>query len=155
MKKFVSMVLTLAMVVLLAAPAYTSPAMAATPRAQELAEMLYAADLFRGYGKDAAGQPIFGLDDTATRAESLVMLVRMLGKEAEARNTSYTTPFTDIPDWCKGEIGYGYTSGLTSGTSETTFSPTKTVTNTEFLVFALRALGYESGADYEWAKAAV
>ncbi|MEG1895061.1 MAG: hypothetical protein RR162_02380, partial [Oscillospiraceae bacterium] len=65
-----------------------APAMAATPRAQELAEMLYAADLFRGYGKDAAGQPIFGLDDTATRAESLVMLVRMLGKEAEARNTS-------------------------------------------------------------------
>ena len=133
-----------------------TPAFAASNEAQEVAEKLYSANLFLGYGTDANGNPIFGLDDTATRGQAITMLVRMLGKtdEAIANASKYNTPFTDVPTWCKGAVGYAYQNGLTAGTSATTFSPNSVVTNTEYLVFVLRALGYQSGTDYVWEKAA-
>lgn len=113
------------------------------------AQALWEEGLFLGDGTS------FALDQPLTRAAGVTMLVRLLGKETEAKAGSYQTPFTDLPDWSKGCIGYAYTNGLTKGTGKTTFSPTGRMNATQFLTLALRALGYDDQAgDFTYAQAA-
>ena len=126
------------------------PALAAESEAQEAAEMLYELGLFKGTGTDAAGKPVFDLGRAPTRAEAVTMLVRLLGKEEDARSGSWDIPFTDVANWAKPYVGYAYANGLTTGVSETRFGGSQTVTAAQFLTFALRALGYESGKDFSW-----
>ena len=121
--------------------------------ATKIADKLYAEGLFLGYGKDSNGKPIYGLEDSATRSQAVVMMVRIMGKTEEANNAEYSVPFVDVPNWAKQAIGYAYTHGLTAGTSATTFSPNLTISNTEYITFCLRALGYDANVDFEWDKA--
>ena len=126
------------------------PALAAESEAQEAAETLYELGLFKGTGTDAAGKPVFDLGRAPTRAEAVTMLVRLLGKEEDARSGSWEIPFTDVANWAKPYVGYAYANGLTTGVSETRFGGSQTVTAAQFLTFTLRALGYESGKDFSW-----
>lgn len=128
-------------------------AFAASSEAAEAAESLHALGLFNGTGTNEDGAPNYDLDREPSRAEAVTMLVRLLGKEEEAKNGTWTTPFTDVADWAKPYVGYAYTNGLTSGTSATTFGGTATVTASQYLTFILRALGYQSGTDFQWDKA--
>ena len=128
-------------------------AFAASSEAAEAAESLHALGLFNGTGTNEDGTPNYDLDREPSRAEAVTMLVRLLGKEEEAKNGTWTTPFTDVADWAKPYVGYAYTNGLTSGTSATTFGGTATVTASQYLTFILRALGYQSGTDFQWDKA--
>ena len=116
------------------------------------ADELNQAGLFNGYGINKYGRVEYGLNDTANRAQAITMLVRIIGKAEEAAENadSYQTPFTDVPEWCKAAVGYAYENRLTSGISETLFGPDKTISCTEFLTFALRALGYQSNIDFTW-----
>lgn len=123
--------------------------------ATEAADKLYAKGLFFGYGTGADGKPMYGLEDSATRGQAVVMLVRLLGQEETANAAHFDSPFTDLPAWAADAIGYAYYYGLTSGTSATTFSPNATVSGTEYITFCLRALGYDSQVDFQWDKAAV
>ena len=59
------------------------------------ADSLHEMGLFQGT------QNGYDLDRTPTRAEAAVMLVRLLGKEAEAKTLTYTAPFTDLKGWEK------------------------------------------------------
>lgn len=77
------------------------PALAAESEAQEAAETLYELGLFKGTGTDAAGKPVFDLGRAPTRAEAVTMLVRLLGKEEDARSGSWEIPFTDVANWAK------------------------------------------------------
>lgn len=146
MKKAITLLLAFALSLALAVPALAYDEAAATRRANEL----YAAGLFNGYGNDANGDPIFGLNDTATRAQGITMFVRVLGKadEAERNAAAYDLPFHDLPDWCRGYVGYAYANKYTSGTSGTTFSPNDTLTANQFMTFCLRSLGYVEGKDF-------
>lgn len=146
MKKTISLLLAFALSLALAVPALAYDEATATQRANEL----YAAGLFNGYGNDANGNPIFGLNDTATRAQGITMFVRVLGKgdEAQQNAAAYDLPFTDLPDWCRGYVGYAYANKYTSGTSSTTFSPNDTLTANQFMTFCLRSLGYVEGKDF-------
>ena len=47
------------------------------------ADRLHEVGLFQGTGVTASGAPVYELDRTPTRAEAAVMLVRLLGKEAD------------------------------------------------------------------------
>ena len=115
---------------------------------------LYALGLFRGVGGNADAQPDFDLGRAPTRTEAVTMLVRLLGKEAEAQNGVWATPFTDVPDWAKPYVGYAYANGLTGGTSPTTFGGGAPVTASQYIAFILRALGYsERTGDFSWDKA--
>lgn len=145
MRKWVSFFLALMMLFALCMPAF-----AAESEAQEAAEALYSLGLFKGTGADASGKPVFDLNRAPTRAEAVTMLVRLLGKEDAALAGDWNTPFTDVADWAKPYVGYAYVNGLTSGVSETSFGGSQTVTAAQFLTFALRALGYESGKDFSW-----
>ena len=125
-------------------------ALAATGEANQAARELYEMGLFQGTGTNADGTPNFALDRTMTRAEAVTMLVRLLGKEAEAKAGTWTTPFTDVAAWAVPYVGYAYENGLTKGVSATAFGGGDTVTATQYLTFVLRALGYDSGSDFRW-----
>ena len=150
MKKTISLLLAFALSLALTVPALAYDEATATQRANEL----YAAGLFNGYGKDKNGNPIFGLNDTATRAQGIAMFVRVLGKadEAQRNAAAYDLPFKDLPDWCRGYVGYAYLNKYTSGTSKTTFSPNGTLTANQFMTFCLRSLGYVEGKDFYYAN---
>ena len=113
---------------------------------QAAAEELYKLGLFLGSGDLPDGSPNFELDRTPTRAEALVMLVRLLGAEEEAKAGSYRHPFTDT-DWADAYIGYGYAHGITMGVSATEYGTDEDATLAQFLTFVLRALGY---SDVDW-----
>lgn len=114
---------------------------------------LYSLGLFQGIGINEDGTPNYDLDRAPNRAEAVTLLVRLLGKEAEARNGDWDMPFTDVADWAQPYVGYAYANGLTSGTSATTFSGTDTVSASQYLTFVLRALGYSSDIDFAWDSA--
>jgi len=50
----------------------------------------------------------YDLDREVTIAEAIVMFVRLLGKEAEAKEMNYKHPFTNVPDWADAYVGYFY-----------------------------------------------
>ena len=117
----------------------------ASPQA---AARLNSLGLFQGTGKG------FDLDRMPTRAETAVMLVRLLGKEAEATDPANgyadATPFNDLPYWAAGHIGYLYANGITVGISENKFGSNNAASLSQYLTFLLRVLGYEDGYDFVW-----
>lgn len=117
------------------------------------ADMLHELELFNGIGTDTDGTPMYALERTPTRQEAVTMLVRLLGKEKEATDSNWEIPFTDVSEWARPYVGYAYNNGLTNGTSNTKFSGNQGITATEYITFVLRALGYESGKDFEWNEA--
>lgn len=149
MKKILSLILALALSLSLAVPALAVEA----DQAEQAAWELYYLGLFRGTDTDEQGFPVFSLDQAPTRAQSVTMLVRLLGAEKEALDGTWTVPFQDVPDWSQAYVGYAYAKGLTTGRSDTVFDPNTTVSATEYLTFVLRALGYDSGTDFQWDSA--
>lgn len=128
-------------------------AFAASEDAITSANALHELGLFNGTGTNADGTPNFDLDRSPTRNEAVTMLVRLLGKEEEAQNGVWDIPFEDLDTWVMPYVGYAYTNGLTTGMSATTFGGNETVTASQYITFVLRALGYESGTDFQWDKA--
>lgn len=117
------------------------------------ANYTHCADSLHEMGLFQGTQNGYDLDRTPTRAEAAVMLVRLLGKEAEAKALTYTAPFTDLKGWEKPYVQYLYSNGLANGTNRTTFNPTGKCTAQMYAVFLLRALGYSDTADFSYANA--
>lgn len=114
------------------------------------ADVLHEMDLFSGTDKG------YELDRAPTRAESAVMLVRLLGGEKEAVEKNYKTPFTDVPGWAAPYVGWLYENDLTAGATLTTFGTTGKCTAQMYSAFLLRSLGYaDTGAspDFQYANA--
>lgn len=148
MKRFLSFILALTLAVSLVPSAF-----AASDEAVQAANALHALGLFNGTGTDANGNPIYDLDRAPTREEAITMLIRLMGKESDAKGYNWEMPFTDVSGWAKPYVGAAYYWGLTSGTSETTFGGKQKVSAMQYLTFVLRALGYEDGTDFQWDKA--
>ncbi len=112
------------------------------------ARALYNLGLAQGY--DTTGTN-FGLTDKMTRIQTVVQVIRFLGKEAEVKAGTFTHPFTDVPAWANNYVGYAYANNITSGRSKDKFDPDGTVDEMQFLTFMLRAVGYEdSKGDFVW-----
>ena len=110
-----------------------------------LASELKGLGLFKG-----VSDTDFALDREPTRTEALVMLIRVLGKEADAMNGSWTHPFTDVDTWADKYVGYAYANSLTNGVSNTQFG-FGTAGAATYLTFFLRALGYsDANGDFSW-----
>lgn len=106
------------------------------------AQMLCDLGLFRGTEKG------FELDKPMTRAEAAAMLTRLLGAEETALSSEWTHPFTDVPSWANQYVGWLYESGLTKGTSATTYGAEENVTCGQYCVFLARALGnHDDGSE--------
>lgn len=114
------------------------------------ANALYSLGLVKGY--DDSGSD-FRLENTLSRAESIVQIVRFLGAEQKALESDYDIPFTDVPDWALPYIGYAYEKKITSGISATAFGPSNTVSEAQFLTLLLRAMEYsDAEGDFLWSE---
>ncbi len=128
----------------------TSTVCAYTVQDNNTADALNDLGLFQGMG----GTKGYALDESLTRGQGITLLVRMIGKEAEATNSTYTNSFTDA-SWAAPYIGYAFANGITNGMSETKFGTDVPMTDYMFLTLTLRALGYtDSGAapQFTWDK---
>lgn len=97
----------------------------------------------------------YELERASTRAEGLVMLLRLLGKEQQARTYTGTHPFRDVPAWASRYVAYAYHAGYTSGMSATEYGAQVNLTLNDYMTFLLRALGYnDSKGDFAWRTAA-
>lgn len=100
----------------------------------------------------------FDLDRASTRGEVAAMLVRLLGKEAEATEAWKTDEasfaFTDMEDaaWAKPYVNWLVKNNLAAGTTATTFAPRDTCSAQMAATFLLRALGYSDaeGGDFTY-----
>lgn len=95
----------------------------------------------------ASGIPSFDLTKNLTKVDAVVMYLRLLGKDSEAKISTYKNPFKDVPTWASKYIAYANSKGLASGTSKTTFGSNYAVTSEQFLTFMLKALGYNDNAN--------
>lgn len=106
--------------------------------------------LFEGVGTNADGSPNFDLRRAPSRLEALVMLLRLLGKGAEAKAYTGACPFDDVPGWGKPYVAYAYDKGLTNGSSKTKFGM-ENASCAMYLTFVLRALDYsDTAGDFTW-----
>lgn len=129
-------------------------ASAASAGEKQTADALHELGLFLGTGDNADGTPNYELDGNLTRAQAIVLLVRMLGKEQEVLNSTYIHPFKDTEAWYDKYVGYAYVNKLTNGTGAATYSGGATTTEQMFATFCLRALGYDDQrGDFTWDKA--
>ena len=114
-----------------------------TPQAETLKQL----GLFLG------SETGFELERTATRAESAVMTVRLLGKEEEAKRENFSHPFTDVPEWAAPYVGYLYANNITKGLTDDVYGSAQTATAAQYATFVLRALGYnDANGDFTWDK---
>ena len=151
-KRIISIMLVICM--LLALPVFALAADEEEDPALKAADHLHDLGLFAGRGDDADGKPNYDLGTALNRAEALVMLIRLLGEEEEALACTAETPFTDIGNhWAKSYIAYAYSNGYTNGMTLTTFVPAYPTEAKMYLTLVLRALGYTSGADFEYQTA--
>ena len=113
------------------------------------------ADQLKDLGLFQGTEQGYELDRAPTRAEAATMLVRLLGKEGEAKTLDYTAPFTDLADWEKPYVQYLYDNGLTTGATATTFEPEEGCSAQMYTTFLLRALGYSDAeaGDFTYAQA--
>jgi hypothetical protein len=122
-------------------------------RATEAAERLNSLGLFQGVGTNPDGSTNYDLARAPSRAEALVMLIRLLDKEEEALSGRWTHPFTDVPKWADKYVGYAYANKISNGVSADRFG-TDTASCQMYLTFVLRSLGYSDsgGTDFTWDK---
>ena len=131
-----------------------SPVFAATNEQIQSAWSLYSMGLFSGTGVNSDGTPVFDLDSSITRAQTITLILNLTGKASEAENGNWKTPFTDLPEWAEKYIGYAYTMGYASGSSSDKFNPDAAVDANQFCAFILRVLGYsEENGDFEYENA--
>ena len=114
-----------------------------------VADDLAAIGMFRG---TAAG---YELDRAPKRSEAAIMLVRLYGAE-EAAKAAYEAgeishPFTDVSPTASPSVAWLYTNGITNGTTATTFGSAAPCSAKMYCAFLLRALGYQDGADFQYA----
>ena len=78
--------------------------------------------------------------DSMTRGMMIAVLGRLAGVDPEEYQ-DVATPFTDVPDnYYTPYVAWAYSTGVTAGTSSTTFEPSRKVTREEAAAFFVRYL---------------
>lgn len=82
--------------------------------------------------KDTAFNP----ENICTRAQFVTMLYRLAGSP----NVSINNSFSDVPSnsWYSKAVSWAVSTGITNGTSSTTFSPNNSVTREQAVIFMYR-----------------
>jgi len=91
----------------------------------------------------------FELEKDITRAELVVMIVKMLGYDDIAIEASASKKFSDIPSdhWAKNYIYTAFQLNLIGGYSDGTFRPDDIIAIEQVLKIVLNILGYEYNAE--------
>ena len=138
MKKLTTILLAAALLASLATPSF-----AAHVSAAEALSTLETLQLVEG------GENGPELERAATRAEAVVMLLRLLGQYQAAEAMTAPSPFEDA-GWADRYLGYAYAKGLVDGVADARFGSNTAVSARDYVTMALRALGYREGADFTW-----
>lgn len=121
------------------------PARSAHVSSAEAADTLKALGLLKGTENGLE------LDRGATRAESVVMLLRLLGKETTAQNEKDACPFRD-GGWASSYLTYAWKNGLVKGQETDWFGSQTAVAVRDYLTMVLRVLGYsDANGEFSWA----
>lgn len=116
---------------------------------------LYYLDMLTGTGTGKDGSVTFDLQRDLTRLEGAVMAVRLMGMEDTALSGTYSHPYTDVPEWASGYVGYLYSCGLLETSALGTFKPQSPASVETFMSWMLYALGFRMGdGDYNLLNAA-
>lgn len=84
----------------------------------------------------------YALDEAVTRAQAVVMTLRMMGEDMETAGDS--NPFADMEGhWAQAAVAHAYALDYVNGTGTDTFEPERGVTGREFVKMLLSAMGYE------------
>ncbi len=133
--------------ILLALCALTSAAFAATRVQNDTADALNELGLF--LGTDTG----YELDRQLQRSDGIALLVRLLGKETEAKSGKYAHSFTDVAEWLSPYVAYAYENDITSGVGGTRYGSDEAMSGAQFYTMVLRALGYTDkgeNPDFSW-----
>ena len=98
----------------------------------------------------------FNPDAKITRNEMAVVMVNMLGLDAE--DYAGASKFTDVPAWAADYVDACYANGIVSGVSATEFNGSANVTAAEAALMMQKALGYfQNAADFgqDWLLATI
>lgn len=141
MKKTIAILITMTLLFTLFMPVYAADMTEAEAQASALKKL----GLFLG-----VSDTDFDLDRAPSRTEAIIMLIRVLGQEQEAKNGDWSHPFTDVASWADKYVGYAYEKGLSGGISASEFG-TGNANSDMYLTFVLRALGYnDKSGDFAW-----
>lgn len=124
-----------------------------SPDYHAIASALWELGLFRGTGSAVAGG--FDLDLAPTRAEALVMFIRLLGEEQAALECTCRHPFRDVPAWLDRYAAWAWERGYTNGVAPDRFDPESAVSAPEYVEFLLRAMGYSRAGVNDYAASLV
>ena len=136
MKKVFSLLLTLALVLSLSAPAFA----ATKATREEAAQVLAALDIMTG---DQSGD--LNLGASVTRAEFTKLAVSASPLRDGVGPETATSPYPDVPrtHWAAGYIHAAVQAGLVRGDLYGNFNPAKNITLAEGVTMVLRLLGYQ------------
>ncbi|MHA7967617.1 clostripain-related cysteine peptidase [Paenibacillus sp. CAU 1782] len=111
------------------------------------AEGLNRLGLFGGTGNG------YELSRVPTRAESLVMMLRLWGKEEDILNNTHKNPFNDTT-WESSYVSFAYANGIVNGMSEHRFGGNQPTSLNQYSSMVLRVLGYsETKGDFTYKTA--
>ena len=110
----------------------------AVKSANECADALYDAGLFKGTDNG------YELEKTFTREESATILVRLVGEEKNINTKTFNETFIDVNKdrWSFNYVMYCYENDITKGTGSNTFSPDVQINAEQFVALLMRLLGY-------------
>src|SRR5665648_13627 len=94
----------------------------------------------------------YALDKESSRIEGVIILIRLLGKDAEAQKMSnIPCRFIDVPAWAVGYVNYAYETNISNGVSDSLFGTNNKITAQQYNTLLLRILGYDdSHGDFQW-----
>lgn len=141
-KKILSFVMTIAMIFSITTFSQATEAGNYVDEAQQLKIL----GVFQGTSSG------FELTRQPTRLEGLIMLIRLLGVESDAKAMADDTcVFTDVSNFGKGYVNYAYKNGLTNGVGNHLFGSSGKANALSYTTFLLRALGYsDSTGDFTY-----
>ncbi len=148
MKKVLSLILAMAMILSSFSFAFALPSDVEGTDFENAVSRLAALDIIVGY-EDGTFKP----DNSITRAEFAAIAIRMLGMEDIANGSVANTKFPDVraTHWASGYVNLATAKGIIVGYPDGTFKPEAQVTYSEAVAMLVRLLGYEpSIKSNEW-----
>lgn len=144
MKKIISLLLTLVMVLSLSTVAFAADEGyfydISKSKNEEAIEYLYDLGMIEGYGNHN-----FGPTDNLTRAQACALIVRAMVGDNEIF-ADYNDTFIDVKyyDWYRDEVDTAYRHGYMNGYGNGYFGPTDKVTYAQFATIITNVLGYDA-----------
>ena len=134
MKKFISLLLSFALVI-----CCVSPVSAASTATSAEIQVLTDLGIVKGY-EDGSFRP----DDVITRAEVVAIVNRVQGLSDAAKAASGVSIYSDVKatDWFAGDVNLATQMGVISGDGDGTFRPNDQVKYEEVVKMVVAALGY-------------